>query len=166
VPKRPRHDNCHVLRPVALVVVLLVVLTGCGAFTAPKPTAGDFTDIVASLVRRNMTVTTQVGGDSGCATTDASLHSNAVRYDVRPAGDTTSYPVYVFGWKSQATYDDAKAAFDACANAGRGTSGSPVDTVEHLPWRAYGIGWPPALRDAVDVALTEAGGIPAPVQPE
>ena len=34
-----------------------------------------------------MTVTTQVGGDPGCDSADPSLHSNAVRYDVRPAGD-------------------------------------------------------------------------------
>jgi len=42
----------------------------------------------------------------------------------------------------------------------------PIESSEHLPWRAMGPGWPAELRDAVDASLAEAGGIPAPVQPE
>src|SRR5690242_17967397 len=114
---------------------MTVLLTGCGSdvFKAPQPTAGDFTDVVGTLVRRGMTVTTQVGGDSGCSGTDGDLHNNAVRYDVRLAGDTQIYPVYVFGWKSQQTFDDDKANFDACAAAYSAATGKPVDVAEHLP---------------------------------
>src|SRR3954453_2489148 len=150
---------------VVAVAITALVFAGCGAFVAPRPTAGDFTDVVGSLVRRNMTITTQVAGDPGCH--DSALHSNAVRYDVRPAGADRSYPVYVFAWKSQQTFDAEKASFDACVQSyGAVASGDSGDTVQHLPWRAFGSGWPPALRQAVDSALTEAGGIPAPVQPE
>jgi len=160
-------DNGRVLRKTVAFTLVALLLSGCGAFTAPPPTAGDHTDIVGALVRRGMTVTTQVSGDPGCgAQVGSSLHSNAVRYDVRPAGDTNSYPVYVFGWKSQATFDSDKPVFDACVQAAQEASVVPVDTVEHLPWRAFGPGWPTTLRDAVDAALTGAGGIPAPVQPE
>lgn len=141
-----------------------MLLTGCGAFTAPAPTAGDHTDIVGALVRRNMTVTDQVSGDAGCA--NSNLYSNAIRYDVRPAGSSTDYPVYVFGWKSQQTFDADKAAFEACVQAYTESGTGPMQTVEHLPWRAYGPGWPSELKDAVDAALAEAGGQPAPVQPE
>lgn len=149
------------LLPLAMAAL---VAAGCGAFMAPAPTAGDFTDIVGALVRRNMTVTDQVAGDDGCA--NSALYSNAVRYDIKPAGSSTSYPVYVFGWKSQATFDADKAAFDSCIQAYTGTATGPMSTVEHLPWRAYGPGWPSELNTAVDAALTEAGGQPAPVQPE
>lgn len=151
-------------RRVLLIALVALLLSGCGAFTAPAPTAGDFTDIVGALVRRNMTVTDQVSGDAGCA--NSSLYSNAVRYDVRPAGDSATYPVYVFGWKSQATFDADKPAFDSCVAVSTGASPGNMTTVEHLPWRAYGPGWPAVLKAAVDSALTEAGGQPAPVQPE
>jgi len=152
------------VRRLLALAVVVPMLIGCGTFTAPAPTAGDFTDIVGALVRRNMTVTDQVSGDDGCA--NSSLYSNAVRYYVKPAGDSTSHPVYVFGWKSQATFDADKAAFDTCVQDYSGSSSGPMTSVEHLPWRAYGPGWPSALKDAVDAALTEAGGQPAPVQPE
>jgi hypothetical protein len=148
----------------ASLTICTLLISCCGAFTAPKPTAGDFTDIVSTLVRRNITVTDQVSGDDGCS--NSALYSNAVRYDVRPAGDTTTYPIYVFGWKSEATYDADKAAFDACEQGYSGSSPGAVSAVEHLPWRAYGPGWPSTLKDAVDAALSAAGGIPAPVQPE
>jgi hypothetical protein len=155
------------VRRVVPLAIVALLLAGCGAFTAPPPTAGDFTDIVGPLVRRDMTVTNEVSGDPGCgANLNSPLHSNAVRYDVRPSGDSTSYPVYVFGWKSQATYDADKPTFDACVRAAQATSVAPIDTVEHLPWRAFGAGWPAALKVAVDTALTEAGGQPAPVEPE
>lgn len=151
----------------AALVLVTVLLAGCGAFKAPaQPTAGALTDIVAALVVRNMTITDQVAGDPGCGSQTSALHSNAVRYDVRPAGDTRSYPVYVFSWKSQATFDADKVAFDACVQDEQQSSIGPVQTVEYLPWRAFGPGWPTTLRDAVDAALKGASGIPAPQEPE
>jgi hypothetical protein len=143
-----------------------LLLGGCGVFVRPSPTAGTQTDIVNALVLRGMTVTNQVAGDPGCGEQSSALHSNAVRYDVKPPDEASSYAVYVFGWKSKATFDADKAAFDSCVQAEQQSSGVLADTVEHLPWRAHGLGWPPALRDAVDAALTEAGGQPAPVEPE
>ncbi len=166
-----RRDNGRVLRrtiAACLTAMLPILIAGCGVFVAPsQPTAGDLTDIANGLVRRNMTITNQVAGDPGCGSQGSSpLHSNAVRYDVRPPGMNASYPVYVFGWKSQATFDADKPEFDSCVQAEEQSASGPVDTVEHLPWRAFGPGWPVALRDAVDAALMEAGGVPAPVQPE
>jgi hypothetical protein len=164
VPERPRDDNCGVRRRALLAALLLPLVVACGAFTAPKPTAGDHTDIVASLVLRGMTVTNQVSGDPGCP--GSPLYPNAVRYDVQPAGDPNSYSVYVFGWKSQQTFETDKPTFDACVQGHADANPGPVATSEHLPWRAYGIGWPASLVSAVDAALSGAGGQPAPVQPE
>jgi len=167
-PDKPRGDNGAVLRRTVAVALAALMVTGCGVFTAPaQPTAGDLTDIVSALVRRNMTITDQVAGDPGCgAQISSPLYSNAVRYDVRPAGDPNSYAVYVFGWKSQATFDADKVEFDVCVQAEEQSTIAPVTTVEHLPWRAFGPAWPTGLSDAVDAALKEAGGIPAPQEPE
>ena len=152
-------------RATLATIVATLLLSGCGVFVAPaQPTAGAVTEIVASLVRRNMTITTQVAGDPGCQ--ESALHSNAIRYDVRPGGSGRSYPVYVFGWKSQQTFDADKANFDACVETYRESTGTSVDTTEHVPWRAYGGDWPRELRDAVDAALVEAGGAPARAVPE
>jgi len=140
-----------------------LLLGGCGVFVRPSPTAGALTDVVNALVLRGMTVTDQVAGDPGCQ--DSALYSNAVRYDIRPPGDASAYPVFIFGWKSEATFDADKASFDSCVET-YSESSAPVSTAEHLPWRAFGPGWPPDLRAAVDAALTEAGGQPAPVEPE
>ncbi len=150
---------------VLLAALTALLIGGCGVFVAPaQPTSGDLTNVVSALVLRNMTIINQVAGDPGCSS--SALYSNAVRYDVQPAGDPNSYPVYVFGWKSQATFDSDKTAFDACVQNYAQTSGSSVETVEHLPWRAFGPGWPTSVHDAVDAALRAAGGIPAPVEPE
>lgn len=151
-------------RTVLALLGAAVLLAGCGVFVRPSPTAGALTDVVNSLVRRGMTVTDQVAGDPGCR--DSALYSNAVRYDVQPPGDTSSYPVYVFGWKSEATFEADKAAFDACVGSYSQSVSEPVTIREHLPWRAYGPGWPDTLGTAVEAALTEAGGQPAPVEPE
>ena len=69
-----RGDNWAVLRILAALGLTAVLVTGCGnVFVAPSPTAGDFTDVVGALVRRGMTVTTQVSGDSGCRSRTAAL---------------------------------------------------------------------------------------------
>jgi hypothetical protein len=154
-----------VSRATLAAIVVALLLAGCGVFVAPaQPTAGELTEIVGSLVRRNMTITTQVAGDPGCR--ESALHSNAIRYDVRPARSDRSYPVYVFGWKSQQTFDTDKATFDACVKSYRDSTGTEVETIEHSPWRAYGPEWPSELLDAVDAALVEAGGAPASLGPE
>src|SRR3954454_4008354 len=153
------------LRYILASLSAALLLAGCGAFVAPaQPTAAELTEIVASLVRRDMTITTQVAGDPGCK--DAALHSNAVRYDVRPAGSDRSYPVYVFGWKSGQTFNADMATFDSCVQTYHDSAGATVDTIEHSPWRAFGPDWPPELRDAVDAALVEAGGASGSDAPE
>jgi hypothetical protein len=147
-------------KALASLILVATLVSGCGVFVAPSPTAGALTDIVSALVLRNMTITDQVSGDAGCP--DPTLYGNAIRYDVSMAGETVSHPVFVFGWKDQATFDAAKAAFDACvenyALTNRVKSWAVLD--DHAPWRAYGPGWPIGLREAVDEALVEAGGAP------
>jgi hypothetical protein len=152
---------------VAALALIVLLLAGCGTFVAPtaRP-AGELLDVVNGLVLRNMTVTGQTAGDPGCSSQASALHSNAVRYDVRPPGDVNSYPIYVFNWKSEAAFNADRAAFQACVQAEDNLATASVDTVEHLPWRAFGPGWPPAVRDAVDAALSEAGGVPAPPAPQ
>jgi hypothetical protein len=136
-----------------------MLLAGCSVFVAPSPTNGALAEVVNALVRRNMTITNVVAGDAGCA--DPTLQGNAVRYDVSMAGEVDTHPIYVFRWKDQATFDTAKAAFDACvANYSLTHRASSMATLEHAPWRAYLPNYSVPLSNAVDEALLEAGGAP------
>jgi hypothetical protein len=145
-------------------VAAIFALAGCGAFTAPSPTAREMADIVAGFVRRGVTVTDQVGGDAGCA--DPTLFGNAVRYDVRLPSDQRTVPVYVFRWKSQATFDASAAAFAACGSAFHQAHPElgELSTYEDSPWRVFGAGWSPTLRGIVQQSVHDAAGISPPAE--
>lgn len=152
-------------RRLAAFAVVALLLTGCGVFTAPSPTAGEIGDLVAGLVRRGATITDQVSGDAGCA--DSSLFGNSVRYDVSMAADPAPVPVYVLRWKSQQTFDGSAAAFNACISAFKQAHPSEGVTVyEDSPWRAYGPGWSDNLRSVVEQAVHDAAGASAPDEPQ
>ena len=162
---RPRYDNGQVLRAMILVVLMALFIGGCGVFVAPSPTAGEIGDVVAGLVRRGATITDQVSGDAGCS--DSSLFGNAVRYDVRLGATAATSPVYVFGWKSQQTFDANAQAFQSCVDSYKQAHpDESVTTYEDSPWRAYGSNWSSDLTDAVKLAVHAAAGASAPEEPQ
>jgi hypothetical protein len=100
-------------------------------------------------------MTDTVAGDPGCA--DPSLFDNARRLAVTSAADGRSYTVYLFRWRNVTDYSAAADAFDGCVAAFAGQPGATtVETVDVAPWRAYGPGWTPELRDALRQALEGA----------
>ena len=144
--------------PALLALIAALLVSACSAFAAPSPSAGEMGDVVSALVLRGGTITDQVGGDTGCS--EATLHSNAVRLDVRMPGESASQPVYLFRWKNQADYDAAESVFSSCLAQFGQVSGSAtaVSTVGVAPWRAYGPDWSAALKLAVNDALMQAAG--------
>ena len=138
-------------------VLVAVIASGCGYLSASPAAGGGMDDIVAALVVRGAAISDQVAGDPGCS--DRSLFSNAVRLDVRMPAEALSSPVYIFGWRRQSDYDAASSAFTNCVSEfGERTGAERIDQIGVSPWRAYGPDWPPALKDAVSAALTEAAG--------
>ena len=149
----------------AAVAAVALLLVGCGAFTAPNPTAREMGDLVANLVRHGVTITDQVGGDAGCP--DSSLYGNAVRYDIHTPTEPSDVPLYVLRWKSDATFSAAKSAFDACVASFKQTHADPPSsTYENVPWRVYGAGWSPALYTLIATAVDESAGASAPAEPQ
>lgn len=147
------------------VALMALLVSGCGVFTAPSPTAGEIGDVVAGLVRRGATITDQVSGDAGCP--DPSLYGNAVRYDVRMGASDTPAPVYVLRWKSDATFTATQAEFDACVAAYKQAHPDQGVTVyDDAPWRAFGPGWSNSLESAVEQAVHAAAGASAPDEPQ
>jgi hypothetical protein len=153
-----------ILRLVAAAAVALL-LAGCGAFSAPSPTAGEMGDLVAGLVRRGATITEQVGGDAGCP--DANLYGNAVRYDLRGPGEVDTVPIYLLRWKSDATFTATQTDFDACVESfKKAHPGTTITRYEDAPWRAYGPDWSTTVQTLVETAVHEAAGASAPAEPQ
>jgi hypothetical protein len=142
----------------ALVLAAMALLmTGCGAFTAPAPTPAEMDDVIADLVLRGATVHRLVSGDAGCPSQD--LHDNAVHMEIALGTQSATHEIYLFRWRRQSDYDSAAQAFADCVAEFQ--AANPTRTVTQLeanPWRAYGPGWTPQVVETVRAALEAAGG--------
>lgn len=135
-----------------LTGIAVLTVAACGPNAMPPPSPNEFLDVVSALVLRGATITNQVAGDAGC--TQPPLHDNAVRLDVAMPGAPPA-GVYLFRWRRAGDFDAEADAYAACvAEAEARDPDATVTSEERLPWRGYGAGWSPALRDAVEEALT------------
>lgn len=142
----------------ALLLTVALMAAGCAGLSAPSPTPGSIVDdVVAGLVRRGVTVHRLVSGDPGCAS--PGLQGNALRMEVSVLNQSATRDLFVFGWRRQAQFDEAKPDFDACVAAYEaGRPGVTAWTVELSPWRAYGSLGNDQLLRMVEESLREAGG--------
>jgi hypothetical protein len=138
-----------------MALALALLLLGCTAGAPLRTPSREVGDVLAAMALRGLTVEEQVAGDAGCEAPE--LHRNAVRLRVSPADDEAGYTVYLFGWRRLSFFDDAAPAFGACMEEHSRRTGEPVESVEAMPWRAYGPGWTDAVRAAVEGALRAAG---------
>ena len=136
----------------ALVVSTLVGLMACGT-ARPSATPGGVAAVTQGLVRGGLEIVTAVGGDAGCD--DAGLAGNALHLTVRPR-DGSTRDIYLFTFRSR-SYDESAGAVDACqAQVGAASPNTPMARVDVAPYRAFGAGWSPQLREVVEQALEEA----------
>jgi len=143
-------------RAVALVVVALL-LAGCGAFVAPAPTPAEMDDVIAQLVLRGATIHRLVSGDAGCPS--SSLHDNAVHMEISLGSQSATHEIYLLRWRRPTDYDSAAQAFADCvAEYGSLDAAQTVSQVDSNPWRAYGPGWTPQVQQTLLDALHAAGG--------
>jgi hypothetical protein len=83
--------------------------------------------------------------------------------------DPTPRDVYLFRFRNRVRWADEVAVVDACQHAFEAISsrvGGPVSRVDVSPYRAFGDGWTPELRAALQRGLTAVagdGGIPTGV---
>jgi hypothetical protein len=140
-----------------VIVFTALLLSGCGAFNAPAPTAEAMDDVIANLVVRGVTVHQLVSGDAGCP--EASLHDNAVRLDISLPNEPGEYSVYLLRWRRPTDYDAAAQLFADCvASFSEAHSNLATTVIEADPWRAYGPVWPPAVESTLREALLASGG--------
>ncbi|MGH2468409.1 MAG: hypothetical protein ACRDGL_11885 [Candidatus Limnocylindrales bacterium] len=144
------------LRRVAcLTLVAVLALAACTGGGRPRSTPMDLSGVVTELIKRQVAVVQTIGGDPGCD--DASLRPNGVHLRVSLTRDPTVYDVYLFRFKDDVTWGSQSAAVTACAAAVTSTASAPaggsLQTIAVSPYRAFGLGWPSALRVALDGAL-------------
>jgi hypothetical protein len=146
------------VRIVLFAVLLALVATGCSTLTGtpPAPTPADFPGIAAALARRGISIDRIVSGDPGCD--DANLVPTAIRFEASGLDQPAPTRAYVYIFRNQAAFDRLLRDVARCADAF-------VTDEEGEPWIALspfvltGPGpWPPAFRDAMADALTEAAG--------
>ena len=142
------------LRRPALALLALLLVAACGPMPAATP--DDMVGVLNELTAHGATVTDIIAGDAGCPA--SSLHSNGSHLKMRFSPDGRDYDVYLFRWRGRTDFDSAAAQFDQCKSEFGNRLGPalPVSVVEVAPWRAFGIGWPSALRDAIEQSLVAA----------
>jgi hypothetical protein len=147
----------------------VALVAGCGSVVAspPLPTPGGYTEIFEAWALNGVAVHERTSGDPGCG--DASLADNAVHVVVSMAPDPAPRDVYLFRFRNSVRWADGGPGVDACQatfEAISARAGGPVARVDVSPYRAFGDGWTPELRAALERGLADVagnGGIPTGV---
>ena len=138
------------------LVLVATVLAACGG-SSPAASVGGFSEVVAALVLRGVTVHDQVSGDDGCARVD--LHDNVARLSVSMGDDPARSEVYLFRWRRPPDFASAAPTFFMCVTDFRASHpGTVIEVVEQSPWRALGESWSDALKAAVTDSLAASAG--------
>ena len=162
--------------PLARLVRVLVcascavaLLAGCGSVVAspPLPTPGGYTEIFEAWVLNGVAVHERTSGEPGCG--DASLADNAVHVVVSMAPDPAPRDVYLFRFRNSVRWADGGSGDRCLPGDLRGDLGAgrrPRLPHRCQPVSAFGDGWTPELRAALERGLAEVagnGGIPTGV---
>jgi hypothetical protein len=162
--------QARVITRLAVAAAVTCVLAACdvGAVGSPPlPTPGGYTEIFESWVLQGIAVHERTSGEPGCG--DQSLADNAVHVVISMAPDPTPRDVYLFRFRNSVRWADEATIVDACQQVFEAISsraGGPVSRIDVSPYRAFGDGWTPELRAALERGLADVagnGGIPTGV---
>ena len=157
----PHQIPVRVVTRLVMAVWVTCVLTACGSRrlgSPPLPTPGGYTEIFESWVLNGIAVHERTSGDPVAATsrwpTTPSTSSSPWR-PIRAPRD-----VYLFRFRNSVRWADEVAVVDACQAAFEAISaraGGPVSRIDVSPYRAFGDGWTPELRAALERGLARRG---------
>jgi hypothetical protein len=138
-------------------MAVTAMVIGCGVFVAPSPTPAEMDDVIANLVLRGVTVHDLVSGDPGCSI--AALQGNAVHMEVALGSQSSLHTIYLLRWRLPTDFTTSAQEFSGCvAEYAAAHPDQQISQLESNPWRAYGPGWTPELRDTLLAALHASGG--------
>jgi hypothetical protein len=149
------------------VACALAACSGSAVGSPPLPTPGGYTEIFEAWVLQGVAIHQRTSGEPGCG--DQSLADNAIHVVVSMEPDPTPRDVYLFRFRNSVRWADEVAVVDACQQTFEAISaraGGPVSRIDVSPYRAFGDGWTPELRAALERGLADVagdGGIPTGV---
>ncbi len=142
---------------VPLALVLLVgACAGPPIVDTPQPATGVFGEL-AILGGSTVSLTS---GDTGCG--QSAMVPYAIHAQIRlPANALDTTDVYLFTWADHAAWQRGGTRFQECLTeyaADQTTMGRAVGRLDVSPYRAFGAGWSPQFRSALQQAMTRAAG--------
>jgi hypothetical protein len=141
-----------------LVLLLAVVVAGCGTISTSPPAAtpADFQGIATELTKRSIVIDRIVSGDAGCD--DPVLIPTAIGFDASGLDQTEPVRIYLYVFRNRASFERLRASVDDCARSFV-TDAETFETAEQSPYVVAGQGpWAPEFEAAVRAALEVAAG--------
>lgn len=147
-----------VIRPVATVLAVALLLSGCSAIleSSPEPTPMDFPGIAGELANRGIDLDRIASGDDGCG--DATLTGTAIGFDASGLGVDPATRLRIYIFRTGDTYDRRRADVEPCV-AAWATDPATVEFIDAKPFVLAGQGpWPADFKAAIREALAVAAG--------
>lgn len=119
----------------------------------------DLSGLVQEMVKRGIAVLSATSGEAGCD--DPDLVANAVHFRVLPPGEARPRDVFLFTFGNHAAWAAGGPAVTACRTAWSARVATGEEGVWELdvsPFRLFGAGWSPTLRELLRQAVTVAAG--------
>jgi hypothetical protein len=142
----------------ALLMVAVVVLTGCGQLlgTEPPPTPTDFPGLTSRMKLAGITLADWVSGDAGC--TDPNLVPASISFKATGLDQATPVKLYLYVFRNRDAWERHRDAIGPCAQSWV-TDPQTYEEIQESPYVLAGQGpWAPGFEAAVRSVLASAAG--------
>lgn len=127
---------------------------GCYSFAEPSFKPGSARDVFAAIVRRGITVSEPIAGQTACD--DPGMIANTLYVTARLPGDAEPHDVYIHSYREK-RWQEGLAEVDACQAAyAAAHPGSRITRLDIPIYRVFGADWPDELTRQLEVAFEEA----------
>jgi hypothetical protein len=143
---------------VALLVLVVIVLTGCGQLlgTEPPATPTDFPGLTGRMKLAGIVLDDWVSGDAGCA--DPELVPASISFDASGLDQATPVKVYLYVFRNRDAWERHRDAIGPCAQSWV-TDPPAYEEIQESPYVVAGQGpWAPDFEAAVRSVLATAAG--------
>src|SRR6478735_2094353 len=142
----------------ALLVLVVIALTGCGGLigTEPPATPTDFPGLTGRMKLAGIVLDDWVSGDAGCA--DPDLVPASISFDASGLDQETPVKVYLYVFRNRDAWERHRDAIGPCAQSWV-TDPQTYEEIQESPYVVAGQGpWAPDFEAAVRSVLATAAG--------
>lgn len=141
-----------------LLLVLALVVGGCGSLTVSPPVPGpeSFPEFSSQLGRVGVGVESWTSGDDGCD--DPTLAPTAIRFEARGLDQATLVTLRIYIFRNRDAWERRQADVDTCV-AAWADDPATFEIISTSPYVLAGQGpWAPGFGAAIRTALQAAAG--------